>query len=735
MSCLDDRTKQDFLVYANSVIKSRAIPKVEDNLKPIHRRILWSMYESKYLPNKPTVKSAKVVGNVMGSYHPHGDSSIYEALVRLSQWWKIRYPLVIMQGNNGNIFGDKSAASRYTESKLSEIGLLMVEDANKESVDFKPNFDASTEEPVTLPSRFPWLLCGNNSGIAVGMSSDLVSHNFTEVANGIKYYIDNPTCSIADLMNYIKGPDFPTGGKIINGEDLLNIYTIGHGSVKVMAHYDITKKGNKTVLIFHDLPYGVDIDNGVKAPLKKLVIDEGYEVFEDINVEKVGNRQFDIKVTLSKDADVAKCLEILFNKTRLCDSIKINNTVIINGEPQLLNLKEMIQYWVNYRSDIIAKLARNDYNKTNHKLTVTIGLQKCMSDIDKLISLIRNAPNSAAAKSAIMSAFSLTDEQATAVLDMKLSRLSKLDICELNDTQADLEKTIAKLKNIIEDQTVRFQMIKDDLDNIKKIVGADERLTEIYYSAPNAVSDEVAVKQEYLIYSDGLHLDNNIIDNNLVDAVFAYSPQQIMGYTSSGEMRPINTLGESFAGAFVKQENSKVVTVTANGNVKVSLSSEYKFTKNNEKLLKLKDGDQLVFAACATDNQFLLLLDDSNHIIKLPIKDFSTTGKTTSGVKSGFERVVAAVVVDNGDNLLFVTKDNKAKLTPVKDFNIDHRGNKGQLVADDTIVMRAFSSERENIYCIPKQGKTIAVSRDKVSIKSRTSIGAAISRRSLEKII
>ena len=281
------------------------------------------------------------------------DSSIYEALVRLSQWWKLRYPLVTMQGNNGNIFGDKSAASRYTEAKLSEIGLLMVENTNKESVEFKPNFDASTEEPITLPSRFPWLLCGNNSGIAVGMSSDLVSHNFTEVANGIKYYIDHQDCSIADLMQYIKGPDFPTGGKIINGEDLLNIYTTGRGAVKIMSHYDISKKGNKTVLIFHDLPYGVDIDNGIKAPLKKLVIDDGYEVFEDINIEKVGNRQFDIKITLSKDADVAKCLEILFNKTRLCDSIKINNTVIINGEPQLLNLKEMIQYWVNYRSNII----------------------------------------------------------------------------------------------------------------------------------------------------------------------------------------------------------------------------------------------------------------------------------------------------------------------------------------------------------------------------------------------
>ena len=313
------------------------------------------------------------------------DSSIYEALVRLSQWWKLRYPLVTMQGNNGNIFGDKSAASRYTEAKLSEIGLLMVENTNKESVEFKSNFDASTEEPITLPSRFPWFLCGNNHGIAVGMSSDLVSHNFTEVANGITYYIDQQDCSIADLMQYIKGPDFPTGGKIINGEDLLNIYTTGRGAVKIMSHYDISKKGNKTVLIFHDLPYGVDIDNGIKAPLKKLVIDDGYEVFEDINIEKVGNRQFDIKITLSKDADVAKCLEILFNKTRLCDSIKINNTVIINGEPQLLNLKEMIQYWVNYSSNIISKLDNNDYNKNNNKLIVIIGLQKCMSDIDKVI--------------------------------------------------------------------------------------------------------------------------------------------------------------------------------------------------------------------------------------------------------------------------------------------------------------------------------------------------------------
>ena len=279
MSFIDEKSKQDFLIYANSVIKSRAIPSVEDNLKPIHRRILWSMYESKFTPDKPTVKSAKVVGNVMGAYHPHGDSSIYEAIVRLSQWWKLRYPLVEMQGNCGNILGDGAAASRYTECRLSKIGMFMLEDINKDCIDWRPNFDNSCEEPVILPSKFPYLLCGNNSGIAVGMGSDLVSHNFTEVSEAIKYYIHNKDCSIADLMKYIKGPDFPTGGVIMNGEELLDIYTKGIGSVKVYSHYDISKKGNKTLVTFHDLPYGVEIDDGIKKPLKKLVLEDGYDVF------------------------------------------------------------------------------------------------------------------------------------------------------------------------------------------------------------------------------------------------------------------------------------------------------------------------------------------------------------------------------------------------------------------------------------------------------------------------
>ncbi len=738
MSFLDDRSKQDFLVYANSVIKARAIPSVEDNLKPIHRKILWTMYEDKLYPEKKTTKCASVVGDAL-HYSPHGDSSVYGALVRLSQWWKLRYPLITMQGNAGNILGDGAAASRYTECKLSPIGMLMLEDLNKDCVEMKPNYSGEQMEPVVLPSRFPWLLCGNNSGIAVGMSSDLVSHNYTEVAAAIKYYLDHKDCSIADLMQFIKGPDFPTGGMILNGEELLNIYTLGHGAVKVAAHYDISKKGNKTLITFHDIPYGVEIDSGVKAPLKKLVLDDGYDVFEDINVEKAGPRNFDIKITLAKDADVAKCLEILFTKTRLSDSIKINNTVIINGEPKLLNLKQMIEYWVNYRSSIITKIARNDYGKTNHKLTVTIGLQKCMSDIDKLINLIRNSSTTAAAKMSIMKEFDLNDEQATAVLDMKLSRLSRLEITELNDSEKELEETLAKLKSIIEDENIRYDMIKKDLDEMKNIIGKDERLTEIHYARPieGVLNDKPLVKEEFRIYSDGLHntVGLNPVDNNLVDVVFAYDVKNIIGYTETAEMRPITELGAPLIGAAAKDGQTKFVAVTANGNIKVSSVSEYKFTKVNEKIMKLKEDDKLIYAAFCNDDDYIVLFNGERNILKLAIKDLTVASKLTVGVKSGFTSVVAAAVVKDSDNLLFVTNDNKGKLTPVKDFSIDNRGNKGQMIAENTTIMRKFDAARESIYVIPKQGKPIIVSRDKISIKSRTAIGASLTTRVVTTII
>ena len=739
MAGLNERSKNDFLVYANSVIKSRAIPSIEDNLKPIHRRILWSMYENKYYNDKPTVKCARVVGNVMGSYHPHGDSSIYEALVRLSQWWKIRYPLVELQGNGGNLLGDGAAASRYTECRLTKVGMMLLEDIEKNCVDTRPNFDESTTEPVSLPSKFPYLLCGNNSGIAVGMSSDLVSHNFTEVMGAINYYMDHKDCSIADLMQFIKGPDFPTGGLITNGEELLNIYSTGRGSIKVYSHYEISKKGAKTVITFKDIPYGVEIDSGVKAPLKKLVLDDGYNIFEDIDVRKAGPRNFDILVTLSKNADVAKALEILFAKTRLCDSIKINQTVLVNGEPKLLNLKELIAYWVNYRSDIIKKIAATDYQKTNHKLTVTLGLQKCMSDIDLLVSLIRNSDNRAAAKIAIMKAFELNDEQADAVLDMKLSKLSRLDLTELNDEEKNLRETLAKLKDTIDNEENRYNIIREQLKEIKGVLGKDERLTEIQFTRPveGLTTDEPLIKKEWQIYRDGLHgsVDGTtVVTNDLVDVVFAYGPEDIYAYSADGELGLISELAGKIEGATVKDSQKKVIAITANGNIKVSSIEEYKL-KKSEKVMKLKDGDSIKFVGFCDDDDFLMLYDGNAHVLKLAIKDLPVASKMTLGVKSGFTTIASAAVVKNNSLLLFATSDNKGKFTAVKDFTADSRGNKGQLVPENTKYMRLFDENRENIYLIPKQGNAVTLARNKLSVKGRTAIGASMTSRAVIGII
>lgn len=743
MSNLDERTKKGFLVYANSVIKSRAIPSVEDNLKPIHRKILYTLWEDKVYPDKPTKKCATEAGRVL-AYSPHGDASVYGALVRLSQWWKLRYPLIEMQGNNGNILGDGAAASRYTECRLSPLGMLMLEDLNKDAVDFKPNYDETIVEPITLPSKFPFLLCGNNSGIAVGLSSDLVSHNFTEVSSAIKWYMAHKNeCSVADLMQFIKGPDFPTGGIITNGEELLNIYTTGRGTLQIRPHYDITKKGAETAIVFHDLPYGVEIDSGIKEPLKKLVIEDGYEEFKDIDVRKVGPHNFDIIITLNRSADVKKCLEILFNKTRLADSVKVNQTVIVNGEPRLLNLKDLIAAWVNYRSRIIARIARNDYDKTNHKLTVTLGLQKCLSDIDKLINIVRSAENRAAAHKELKVAFTLNDEQADAVLDMKLSRLSRLDLAELNTDEKELEETLAKLKDIIDNEETRYHIISDQLDEIKKMLGKDERLTEIHYARPTVgvVSDKPIIKKEWFITSDGVigadelsvSAKTKFVPSNLKQVVFAYQPEDIITYDANGFIYAAGKNdGAELIGGFVRADKNKIVTVTANGNIKVSAASEYKFNKA-ERVMRLKEDDALIFAdECNDEDTILIYCMETEKVLRLNIGDLPVASKLTLGVKTGFASVSSAAIIGDNDLLLSVNDKWQAKLVYGKDFNRgDQRGNKGQSVPEDNIRLIKFDDGRDSIYLIPKMGTPFSINRNKISIKGKMSTGATLSTRML----
>lgn len=737
---LDERSSLDFGIYANSVIKARAISRVEDNLKPIHRKVLWTLFEDKVYDKGKTVKCARVVGDAM-KYSPHGDSSIYGALVRLAQWWKLKYPLIYVQGNMGNILGDGPAAMRYTECKLSPIGMAMLDGIKNDCVTFKKNYDGTCDEPTLLPSKFPFLLCGNNMGIAVGLSASLVSHNFTEVSSAISYYMEHKDCSIADLMHYIQGPDFPTAGKIINGDELLAAYTTGVGSVKVQAHYDIIKENQKTKIIFTDLPYGVEVENGIKKPLKKLVLDEGNTEFEDIIVEG-GDTLDSLKITvvLSKNANVGKCLEMLFQKTGLQSTIKINQTLIVNGQPRTLSLKEMIVSWVDYRSSIIKKVKEDEYAKTNHKLTVVIGLQKCMSDIDKLISLIRNAANRTYARDAIMREFELNLEQAEAVLDMKLSKLSRLDLAELNDDEINLKKTLAAQKAVIENETKRFEIIKQDLAELKKIIGEDKRQTEILYNRPveGITAEDVVSKKEYLVYPNGLRpfVDNNVtIDNDLIASVMSYNSTDIFTYSSSGEIMPINEAKDAI-GAFVKDsKKNKIVSVTRNGNIKVSDIAQFKLNKT-EKVMKIKDGDELVFVSFCNDNDYVVLFNGtSKHVLKLAVKDLPVAGKLTMGVKSGHEQVTSAAVVTDNDLLLCIMSNEKGKFVSARDFSVDNRGNKGQSVADDTVSIKLFENGRENIYAIPKSGKVAIVNKNKLSIKSKSATGASITNKIVVKVV
>lgn len=747
---INERTENNFLIYANSVIKARAIPNVEDNLKPIHRRILYTLWEDKVTSDKPTKKCATEVGRVL-AYSPHGDASVYGALVRLGQWWKVRYPLVEIQGNCGNILGDGPAASRYTECRLSPVGMLMLEELKQNSVDFKPNYDNTTEEPIILPSKFPYLLCGNNSGIAVGMSSDLVSHNFTEVKSAIEYYLDNQNCTIADLMQFIKGPDFPTGGKIVNAEELHSIYTTGRGSIRVQAHYDIVKKGSKTLIIFHDLPYGTEIDSGVKEPLKRLVIEDGYEIFEDIQVEKVNKTRFDITVVLGKNADVNKCLEILFQKTKLANTIKINQTVIVNGEPKILNLKDLIQYWVKYRSNIIKRIALHDYDINNHKLTVNIGLQKCMSDIDMLIKLIRESDNRAAAKIAIIKAFELNEEQADAVLDMKLSRLNRLDLTELNENAEELSKKLTELKDIIDNEHTRYTIIKKQLNEVKQIIGKDERLTEISYSQSiNRAGDNINtlnIRQELKIYSDGLHsidinaaavkTNNIVVEKDLQAVTMGCGAADVVCYTKKGEMFPLKNIESKIDGVFANTDaaKNKLVAVTKNGNIKASLLSDYKMNKV-EKVLKLKDADELIYANICNDNDYIILFsEEMGRVLKIAVSELPVATKLTVGVKSGFASISAAACGSDNDLLFFMNDKNQAKLTYIKDLSVDSRGNKGQLLAENTKFMTLFEKGREYIYLEQKSGKITAIPKNKMAIKGKTAIGAVISSASIVKVI
>lgn len=743
---LDNKVKKDFLTYANAVIKSRAISDARDNLKPVHRRILYTMFENKLLANKKTVKSNNVVGKVM-IRHPHGDSSIYDAMIRLAQPWKMRYPLVEVQGNSGNISGDGPAAMRYTEVRLSKFGEMMMTDINKKSVKFKESYDGSTTEPVVLPSAFPNILCNGNVGIAVGTSTSIVPHNLKEVCDGILAYLKSPSITTEQLMKFIPAPDFPTGGTITNAGNMKDIYATGRGTITLRSKYRIENVGQKQHIVIEEVPYLITIEDGVIKQLKKLVLEEGFDLIEDFK-NNTGKKGIELRIILKKGANVYKVLETIWKKTRLEITQRVANTVIVEGNPVTLNLKGMIQHYINHRSEILINIASYERNKANRRTETVKGLIKAMTKIDEVIKLIRASSNTASANQKLVALLEITPAQASSVLEMRLSRLSKLDSMDLTHELEELQKKLKEYDNIINNEGVRMEMIKKEVGSLKRLYG-DERRTTLIYGGDEAEGYPVE-KLKVLFMANGstfatqkkladLDIKRKAAElNNSAVILMANTEtdKTLTVFKDDGTMERVKLLTMATEKIEVGMFNSRplaaydfddvdnlkdyIVFVTSGGMVKKTATSEYIKAKNNARTIKVKGDQELIFVGMANDEDSIAVLDKKLSFFK--VKNITATSKLTIGSKANnSKKAIAAAVVASNETLLMLSADGKGKVTKASDLSQTAKGGNGQVVAKDTILIHTGSKE----YIINDGSKNLVITKN-ISAKGKTAVGSKI---------
>lgn len=768
-----------FLDYSMSVITSRAIPDLRDGLKPVHRRILWSMFEEGNTPDKPHKKSATTVGYVMGHYHPHGDSSIYDAMVRLAQDFNQRYMMVDGHGNFGNIEGDGAAAYRYTEARLSKISLEMLRDIRKNTVDMMPNFDETSPEPVVLPSRIPNVLVNGSMGIAVGMATNIPPHNLSEVIDGCIAYIDNPEIDTLGLMNYIKGPDFPTGGIILGNSGIKKAYETGRGSITIRSRAYIEEKNNHSQIVITEVPYGVntmELKNKVAELVHNKIIDGISDYHTDL---KDGVK---ITITLKRDANPQVVLNNLYKHTNFQTNYGIIFLVIDNGTPKTLGLKSIISKYIEHQKEVIIRRTKFDLEQDEARVHILEGLKIALDNIDEVVSIIRNSDSDEDAQNKLMNKFKLSEIQAKSILDMRLKRLTGLERGKIESELSQLLEEIAELKSILASNEKVMNIIKEEMLEIKRKYG-DERRTSIDMTAVDYIEDESLIPVEDIVVAlthkgyikrmptDTYKLQNKggvgikgmaTNDEDFVEIlksgtthnhvlfftnkgkVYRIKGYEIPEFSRQSKGLPIINLlpiekDEKINNILLDNgdENNKYLVITTKyGLIKRTNVCEFENIRKNGKIaITLRENDEVLSVHFTNGNDDVVIASNNGRMIRFNENEIRVMGRSASGVK-GIELsdecyCVGAEIAKEGQEVLVVTEKGYGKRTDINEYRLTHRGSKGVKTLNitdknGTIVAFKTVTDNKDLMIITDQGIIIRISLDKVSKMSRVTQGVRL---------